>query len=74
MSPFEALYEYPPPLIQEIDVPCNISEEAQVTLTEKDRMIKTLQHNLTQAQQRMKKFADQNRTERESLLKVMSFT
>ena len=65
MSPFEALYEYPPPLIQEIALPCNISEEAQVTLKEKDHMIKTLQQNLAQAQQRMKKFADQNRTERE---------
>jgi hypothetical protein len=28
MSPFEALYEYKPPLIQQISIPCNVSEEA----------------------------------------------
>jgi hypothetical protein len=28
MSPFEALYEYKPPLIQHISIPCNVSEEA----------------------------------------------
>jgi hypothetical protein len=64
MSPFEALYEYKPPLIQQISIPCNVSEEAQVTLAEKDHMLKQLQQNLAQAQQRMKKFADSHRTER----------
>lgn len=64
MSPFQALYEYSPPHITEIAIPCDISEEAHVTLTEKDQMIKRLQHNLQQAQQRMKKFADLHRTER----------
>jgi hypothetical protein len=63
MSPFEALYEYKPPLITQISVPCNVSPEAQVTLLEKDHMLKTLQTNLLQAQERMKKFADANRTE-----------
>ena len=65
MSPFEALYEYQPPMIQELAIPCNVSDDAQVTLQEKDRMIKTLQQNIAQAQQRMKKFADQNRTGRQ---------
>jgi hypothetical protein len=64
MSPFEALYEYKPPLIQQISIPCNVSEEAQVTLAKKDHMLKQLQQNLAQARQRMKKFADSHRTER----------
>jgi hypothetical protein len=64
MSPFEALYEYPPPLIQELTIPCNATAETQVTLLEKDHMIKSLQQNMLQAQQRMKKYADMNRTER----------
>jgi hypothetical protein len=64
MSPFEALYEYKPPLIQQISVPCDASAEVTVTIQEKDHMIKTLQQNLLQAQQRMKKYADANRTER----------
>jgi hypothetical protein len=41
-----------------------VSEEAQVTLAEKDHMLKQLQQNLAQAQQRMKMFADSHRTER----------
>jgi hypothetical protein len=64
MTPFEALYEYKPPLLHQVLVPCNVSPETQVTLQEKDHMIKTLQHNLLQAQQRMKKYADAKRTER----------
>jgi hypothetical protein len=58
MSPFEALYEYAPPHIQTLSIPCNVQQEVQVTIAEKDHMLKTLQHNLTQAQNRMKKFAD----------------
>jgi hypothetical protein len=64
MSPFEALCENKPPLIQQILIPCNVSAEAQVTLAEKVHMIKQLQQNLAQAQQRMKKFADTHHTER----------
>jgi hypothetical protein len=64
MSPFEALYEYKPPLILQLSIPCNVSAEAQVTLADRDHMIQTLQRNLLQAQQRMKKYADNNRTER----------
>jgi hypothetical protein len=63
-SPFEALYGYPPPQISEISIPCNVSEETVVTLKEKDHMMQALQHNLTQAQNKMKKFADAKRTER----------
>lgn len=63
-SPFEALYEYPPPQVGEISVPCDASPEARITLHDKDHMLKTLQYNLTQAQSKMKKFADLKRTER----------
>jgi hypothetical protein len=64
-TPFEALYGYPPPQIHDISVPCDISPEAQVTLQEKEHVLKNLQHNLQQAQNRMKKFADLKRTERQ---------
>jgi ribosomal protein L21E len=63
-TPFEALYGYPPPQIQTIALPCNTSEEATITLQEKEHALKSLQQNLLQAQQRMKKYADMNRTER----------
>ena len=64
MSPFEALYEYPPPLINNINIPVEASPEAHIIIATKDHMIKTLQQNLVQAQNRMKKYADMNRTER----------
>jgi hypothetical protein len=34
MSPFEALYEYAPPLLHQLSVPCNVSAETTVTLQE----------------------------------------
>jgi hypothetical protein len=64
MSPFEALYEYKPPLLHQVSIPCNISADAQVTLQEKDHMLKSFQANLLKAQNRMKKYADANKTER----------
>jgi hypothetical protein len=45
MSPFEALYEYPPPFISEIPVPASISPEAQATLAEKENMLQVLKKN-----------------------------
>ena len=64
MSPFEALYEYKPPLLHQVSVPCNVQDDTQVSLAEKEHMVKILQQNLAKAQQRMKKFADANRTDR----------
>jgi GH24 family phage-related lysozyme (muramidase) len=68
MSPFEALHEYKPPLLQHIHVPCNVTPEAQVT-QEKEHMLKLLQKNLIQAQNRLKKYADAHRTERQFLVR-----
>jgi hypothetical protein len=64
MSPFEALYEYPPPSLAGLPVDPTLSMEAQETLTERDHMITVLEQNLAQAQHYMKKYADKKRTER----------
>jgi hypothetical protein len=63
-SPFEALYGYKPPQIGEIAIPCDVSDEAEISLQAQEEMMKSLQQNLQVAQTRMKKFADLNRTER----------
>jgi ribosomal protein L21E len=63
-TPFEALYGYAPPPIHGISIPCDVTPEVEVTLQEKDRIMKSLQQNLLQAQNRMKKYADLKRTER----------
>jgi hypothetical protein len=64
MSPFEALYEYPPPQLGAAVIPSDISPEAHQTLLDRGTMLQTLQHNLAKAQPTMKKYADQNRTSR----------
>jgi hypothetical protein len=64
MSPFEALYEYPPPSLSGLPEDPTLSIEAQNTLTERDHMITVLQQNLAQAQHYMKKYADKKRTDR----------
>jgi hypothetical protein len=46
MSPFEALYEYAPPLLTELPALENISAEAQATMADKEQMISILQRNL----------------------------
>jgi hypothetical protein len=64
MSPFEALYEYSPPVLNELVGVASLSQEAQDTLADKQKMVTLLQQNLTKAQNNMKKYADQNRTPR----------
>jgi hypothetical protein len=64
MSPFQALYEYPPPLLQNIPVPIATPHDTTDASEEKENMVTLLQQNLSQAQARMKKYADARRTER----------
>ncbi|XP_062203820.1 uncharacterized protein LOC133906043 [Phragmites australis] len=64
ITPFQALYGYPPPQIGELSIPCNISDEARITIEEKEKMLKELKLNLSKAQERTKHFADKGRTER----------
>ena len=39
MSPFEALYEYPPPLLTSLLSPETLSQEAQLTIADKQHMV-----------------------------------
>jgi hypothetical protein len=65
MTPFQALYEYPPPLLRHIPVPFAANQATTTEAAERDNMVQLLQQNLTKAQQRMKKYADAKRTERQ---------
>ena len=64
MSPFEALYEYPPPLLTNIPQDNGQSPEAAETLQNREHMLKVLQQNLEQAQTAMKKQANKHRSDR----------
>lgn len=65
ITPFQALYGFPPPLINEVSVPGPENEEARDFLSEKETILQNLKDNLAQAQNRIKKYADKQRTERE---------
>jgi transposase InsO family protein len=64
MSPFQALYVFPPPMINELALPGPEETEARDFIAEKQNMLTKLKENLAQAQARMKKHADKKRTER----------
>jgi hypothetical protein len=57
ITPFRALYGFPPPMLSELAIPGPVDLNAQDFLTAKKQ-------NLLQAQTRMKRYADLNRTER----------
>ena len=65
MTPFEALYNYPPPLIGEFVISKEMCPAARLTVIERDHMIQQLKENLSAAQNRMKVYADQKRTDRQ---------
>lgn len=64
MTPFEALYHYPPPTVGEFDITKEMCPAAQLTVTEREHMMQQLKNNLLVAQNRMKVYADQHRTDR----------
>lgn len=64
MSPFQALYGFPPPLISELAIPGPEEEDAHNFLSAKQQMLEQLKTNLLQAQNRMKRYADLKRVER----------
>lgn len=64
-SPFEALYNYPPPMIGEFVLSDIFSPAVQLTVTEKQQLLHKLKENLQVAQERMKMQADKLRTERQ---------
>lgn len=64
ISPFQDLYGFPPPQISELAIPGLADLDAQQFLEAKQAMLRQLKMNLSQAQARMKKYADMNRTER----------
>lgn len=65
MSPFEALYHYPPPMIGELALPDTMCEAARFIVLEKDRMLKQLQQNMQVAQDYKKFYAHKLRLDRQ---------
>lgn len=64
-TPFQALYGFPPPQINEMAIPSSVTPQVQGMLAEKGNKLRQLKENLCAAQGRIKHFADLKRTERE---------
>jgi hypothetical protein len=64
MTPFEALYHYPPPMVGEFDHTQAVCPAAYLTVAAREHMMQQLKDNLLSAQNRMKVYADQRRTDR----------
>lgn len=63
MTPFQALYAKPPPLIAELLLPPAEGESHQQEL-DRESIAKQIKSNLLKAQERMKHFADKKRSDR----------
>jgi RNase H-like domain found in reverse transcriptase/Reverse transcriptase (RNA-dependent DNA polymerase)/Integrase zinc binding domain/Retroviral aspartyl protease/Integrase core domain/Retrotransposon gag protein/Chromo (CHRromatin Organisation MOdifier) domain len=64
ITPFEALYGYPPPQLGLGTAPKSINQAVNELLEERQQTTKVLKEQLLRAQNRMKKFADRRRSER----------
>jgi hypothetical protein len=64
LSPFQALYGYPPPMLNEFSIPSNADTDATEFISDRQQLLTKLKENLAQAQARMKKYADLKRSER----------
>jgi len=64
MTPFEALFGYPPPQLPLGSIPSSKVAAVDEVLKERHQALLELKENLMKAQHRMKRYADQNRSER----------
>ena len=64
LTPFEALYGYPPSRLQDYIPGTSRVAAVDSLLTQRQQILATIKANLVAAQERMKFFADKHRTER----------
>lgn len=64
MSPFEALYGYPPPQLALGSIPRSQVESVNIFLKDRQATLAQLKLNLKKAQERMRKNEDRHRSER----------
>jgi hypothetical protein len=61
MTPFHALYGFPPPMISEGTIPDSVATDAKGLMQARLTALKNIKHNLLLAQERMKKDADKKK-------------
>ncbi|XP_073363438.1 uncharacterized protein [Aegilops tauschii subsp. strangulata] len=65
MTPFQALYGFPPPMVAESALPYTICEDSDNLLQNREVALEIIKQNLLKAQERMKYYADKKRKETE---------
>ena len=65
LTPFEALFGYPPPKLLDYILSTTKVDSMDVQLRTRQQLLALSKHNLVAAQERMKVNADKHRTERE---------
>ncbi|KAM3366314.1 hypothetical protein ACQJBY_015640 [Aegilops geniculata] len=73
MTPFQALYGFPPPMVAESALPDTICEDNENLLQNRELAVEVIKQNLLKAQARMKFFADRSRKEREFVVGEMVY-
>jgi hypothetical protein len=73
MTPFQALYGFPLPMISEGIIPDSEITDAKDLMQARLAALKNIKHNLLLAQERMKKYANKKRTERELAVRDMAY-
>jgi hypothetical protein len=73
MTPFQALYGFPPPLITEGIILDSIVQDARDMMQARLTTLNNIKHNLLLAQERMKKNADKKRSERQVAVGDMAY-
>jgi hypothetical protein len=64
-TPFQALYGFPPPQVTEAILPGYVSEEARGILQDRQHATQIIRESLLKAKDRMRKYANRRRKERE---------
>ena len=65
MTPFQALYGFPPPMIAEVILPDCPNDNAKQLLQHRELATQIIKDNLSKAQSRIKQQADKHRSDRE---------
>jgi len=65
LTPFEAIYDYPPSITIVIQNTNSLIEAIAYTMKTRDEINQLLQENLVKAQQRMKFYVDLKRTDKQ---------
>jgi hypothetical protein len=73
LTPFQALYGFPPPMTTEGLIPDTLVQDAKDMMQARLAALQNIKQNLLSAQNRMKKNADRKRTERELSIGDMAY-